>query len=831
MSASSGSRDEVDRPIVALKFKVANHQRTVGLAARLPSQRAGMEDMVQWALHVYEFMDNDQFSNLETLMLQLAPGLCLLTLDAEAVKGKPRGDIAKVLGVMDRLDVEVSDAKASHFKTDDLARMLQSLLGEEASLAQHSLPTDHPVATTCLAALVNHVSAGGGDSGEEVEGQEATYRLSAGTIEQHLRMDTAAAAAVTLLPDPTAPHQYGSLYNVLNRCKTKMGSRLLERWLRQPLTDKDKIERRHDVVGFLKDEAGLRGSLQDGPLKGCPDLDALKTKMQRKKAGLTEVFKLYVFSRSVHTFVDALQALDSHMDCDQDGQGAKAILQEKFVKGFKKLSQGFSLFQQLVEHVLDMDALPDLVVNASYSPELGELKEQMDGIREEVDDLHQEARDGWCDFGDKDKCLLDEDKIRGFLFRLTKANLEQELKRRKKNVETLSVLKNGVHFTTPALRDAGLRFCEARQDYEEKQSGLVEKAVETAATYLPLVESASALVSELDVLVSFAHVAALAPTELVRPTMRPMGSGKLSVKACRHPCLEWQDEMDFIPNSYEMCDSQASFVVVTGPNMGGKSTYIRALGAIVVMAQVGSFVPCESAELSVRDAVFARVGAGDAQQRGISTFMAEMLEASAILSAATKDSLIIIDELGRGTSTFDGFGLAWAISEYIVKTVQAPCLFATHFHEMTTMAEHDVRVKNMHVTAEAKENNITMLYEVKPGACLESFGIHVATMAGFPRSVVREAKRKAATLENFEEVMERTGGVGITPSLGRNKRAKKATSGEVDSGSKTDADKERETTKLHRLLDMFKEIPIDAMTPTEAFNATRQLVDKLYVGA
>ncbi|CAN0055417.1 unnamed protein product, partial [Ectocarpus sp. 8 AP-2014] len=331
------------------------------------------------------------------------------------------------------------------------------------------------------------------------------------------------------------------------RCKTKMGSRLLERWLRQPLTDKEEIERRHDMVGLFKDEAGLRGSLQDGPLKACPDLDTLKTKMQRKKAGLMEVFKLYVFSRSVHTFGDVLSG---HFGEDEDEEETETekLIKDKFVKGFAKLADGFSRFLQLVEHVLDMDALPDLVVNSSYSPELGELKEEMDQIKEEVEDLHQEARDGWCDFGEKDKCLLDEDKQRGFFFRLTKANLEQELKRRRKGVETLAVLKNGVHFTTSELKKLGSRYKSCRLEYEEKQSGLVEKAVETAATYLPLVESASALVSELDILVSFADVAALAPTELVRPTMKDKGTGVLKVMGCRHPCLEWQDEMSFIPN-------------------------------------------------------------------------------------------------------------------------------------------------------------------------------------------------------------------------------------------------------------------------------------------
>ncbi|CAM9157187.1 unnamed protein product [Ectocarpus sp. 4 AP-2014] len=817
---SPGGKDEVDRPLCAVKFKVSRHQRTVGVAARMPRQREGMDDKVRWTLVVYEFLDNDQFSNLDTLMLQLAPGQCLLTLDAGAAEGKPRGDIAKVLAAMERLDVAVEDVKGGQFKTDDIAGRMKALLGD-ASLAQHSLANEQPLGSACLAALMGRLEREDKDyENEEGEGESPempSYALVQGTLQKHLRLDSAAAAAVTLLPDPTAPHQYGSLFDVLNRCKTKMGSRLLERWLRQPLTDKEEIERRHDMVGLFKDEAGLRGSLQDGPLKACPDLDTLKTKMQRKKAGLMEVFKLYVFSRSVHTFGDVLSGHFGEDEGEEETETVK-LIKDKFVKSFAKLADGFSRFLQLVEHVLDMDALPDLVVNSSYSPELGELKEEMDQIKEEVEDLHQEARDGWCDFGEKDKCLLDEDKQRGFFFRLTKANLEQELKRRRKGVETLAVLKNGVHFTTSELKKLGSRYKSCRLEYEEKQSGLVEKAVETAATYLPLVESASALVSELDILVSFADVAALAPTELVRPMMKDKGTGALKVMGCRHPCLEWQDEMNFIPNDYDMSSDGASFVVVTGPNMGGKSTYIRTLGAVTVMAQVGSFVPCETAEMSVRDAVFARVGAGDAQQRGVSTFMAEMLEASAIISAASKDSLVIIDELGRGTSTFDGFGLAWSISEHIVNTIQAPCLFATHFHEMTTMAEHDKRVKNMHVTAEAKEDKITMLYEVREGPCLESFGIHVATMAGFPRAVIREAKRKAATLENFEEAMERTGG-----ETGA-QRKKTKTDGEVAGGG-------HNATKLHRLLDMFKGVPIDVMSPKEALTATRQLVDKLYVGS
>mmetsp|Transcript_27365 Transcript_27365/g.61832 ORF Transcript_27365/g.61832 Transcript_27365/m.61832 type:complete len:693 (+) Transcript_27365:1-2079(+) len=609
-----------------------------------------------------------------------------------------------------------------------------------------------------------------------------SVRIVRGTLDSHLAIDRTAAEAIHLLPPRSsgaALLQGGndannSLYGVLNQCKTKMGSRTLEVWLRQPLTDLEAIMRRQNAVAKLFDESIGRDRLREeglASLRGM-DLDKLARRLTaygRAKANDTPLGStskalesLYQVHQLANTCLPPLlEVLEELTGNDEQQDEENDCILNLAYQGLNKKCFELEKASDLAEKVIDFDEAPrNFLVNSTLNSELCDLKADLDGVQEELEALHADMNSQWEEIkGKSDQVKLEDVAEKGntscvWQFRLADSNaiklLSTELNQ---DVKVSKILKNGVWFTTKELDQLGSKKKGLMEDYQDKQRAIVVNCMSVAATFVPVIERCSVLLAQLDVIASLAHVAAYSSNGYCRPQLtdgEEVGLG-IELKEARHPCVELQDDMNFIANDFNLVFGSSSFQLVTGPNMGGKSTYIRSLAAIVTMAQIGSFVPCSAAKINIIHHLLARVGAGDAQDRGISTFMAEMLESSSILRTATKRSLIIIDELGRGTSTFDGYGLAKAISEHIVQKIGCITVFATHFHELTALEGQEASVVNCHVSAHSdRQDGLTFLYEVRPGPCLESFGIAVAEMANMPPSVVNEAKRKARLLENFD---------------------------------------------------------------------------------
>lgn len=554
------------------------------------------------------------------------------------------------------------------------------------------------------------------------------FRITTHDLSQFLRLDASAVRALSLFSEPGqggGGNRQLSVHGLLNKCKTAQGTRMLSQWLKQPLVNLHEIQKRHDLVEVFVDDAMTRQQLQNDYLKLMPDLHRLSKKFQKGVATLEDVVRVY---QAVLRLSDLTQAI---ADAECSSPSLRENLDEAFVEPLREHDENLSKLVEMVEATLDLEELDrhNFVIKPDFDEKLRRIRDELDGVRDQLDEEHRSAGKELRLELDK-KLHLENHSTYGWCMRVTRT--EASALKKARGYSEIATNKGGVYFTTSKIKDLDHQMQTLTEQYNTQQSGLAKNVVEIAASYCLPLEQLNVKIATLDVIVSFAHVSANAPEPYVRPKLHERGTGSsdavstapLKAMQARHPVLEVQEDVSFIANDVEMVPNSSEFLVITGPNMGGKSTFIRQVGILALLAQAGCFIPAAAgAELPIFDCILARVGAGDSQVKGVSTFMQEMLELAQILRTATPDSLVLIDELGRGTSTYDGFGIAYAASEWMATKVRCKTLFASHFAEITSLADQVGHVKNLHVAAHVsqrkdggkQDRDITLLYKVKEG--------------------------------------------------------------------------------------------------------------------
>jgi DNA mismatch repair protein MutS len=537
-----------------------------------------------------------------------------------------------------------------------------------------------------------------------------------------------------------------TLFRSIDAAVTPMGKRLLRAWLLRPSLDLTEINSRLDAV-----EAGVKETISREELRraldGVLDLERLLSRVTLETANPRDVLALASSLAKIPAIKAAVSRLAAerlktlHALLDELSDLRERIEKTIVSEPPLSFSEG-GVIAPLLDH--DLDELRELSRNSKQV--LAQI-EQRERTRTGVGSLKVKFN-----------------SIFGYYIEVSKSNLHLV----PQDYERKQTLVGAERFTTPELKEYEAKILDAQEKIIEIERRLFTELRTAIAAEAKRIRQTALALAEVDVLASLAHIAAL--RNYCRPNFIPPTegtSGDLEILAGRHPVIEQQEMAGgtdrFVPNDLYLNASTHSILLLTGPNMGGKSTYLRQTALIVILAQMGSFVPARSARLSVVDRVFTRIGASDNLARGRSTFMVEMTETAAILHTATARSLILLDEVGRGTSTYDGLAIAWAAIEYLHARVRAKTLFATHYFELTELAEQLSGVKNYHVSVKETGGGIAFLRKVEPGAADRSYGIEVAKLAGLPNEVITRAREVLTEHESAERELTGHLSPGATP--------------------------------------------------------------------
>jgi DNA mismatch repair protein MutS len=561
----------------------------------------------------------------------------------------------------------------------------------------------------------------------------------------HVLLDSATQANLELVESRGA--RDASLLSVLDRTITPMGARKLRGWILQPLRNLTGLQRRQEMIGQLLQESDLLGSIRT-ELKSIRDIERAAGRLSQASGNARDLVALKMSLQQIPELKRELRKLIDRMEFGRARPPDAPNIAEAAGLGDSALPE------HLHNAICEMPALAEKLANALLDDPPLALKEGgifRDGHDADLDALRQASREGkgWIsDLQEREIAAtgIKSLKVRynsvfGYFIEITKSNLANVPADYTRKQTTVG----GERFITPELKEMEAKVLGADDRAQNLEYQLFQKLRDETLREIEPIQQTADAIAVLDVLCALAETARL--FRYCRPALSD--SLRLVIKDGRHPVLD-QNLVDekFVPNDTELDGDNIRMAIVTGPNMAGKSTYIRQVALIVLMAQIGSFVPAESAEVGLVDRIFTRVGASDDLARGQSTFMVEMNETANIINNATERSLVILDEIGRGTSTFDGLSIAWSVAEFLYDKIKARSLFATHYHELIKLAEDRKGVCNLNVAVREWNEQIIFLRKIIPGGADKSYGIQVARLAGLPKDILDRAKEILAHLEN-----------------------------------------------------------------------------------
>ena len=604
-------------------------------------------------------------------------------------------------------------------------------------------------------------------------------------ISKYMSLDINARRNLEITEKMRDKSKKGTLLWVLDKTSTSMGGRMLRRWLNDPLIDTLEINNRLNAVKILKNDMILRGDITEN-LKKVYDIERLAGKMAYGNANARDMITL---KNSLEKLPDLKQVLSNIKE---------SIMLGEIYQNIDELKDIHDLIEKAIVDDPPMTIKDGGIIKIGYDEEIDKLKTATTEGKNWIVNLEAEEREKT---GIKN-LKVGFNKVFGYFIEVTKSYLSQVPDRYVRK----QTLTNAERYITEDLKNLENQILGAEEKVVNLEYNAFIEIREEIAKNIKRLQSTAMAVSELDVLTSFAQVA----EDLNYCMPQVDNSGIIDIKAGRHPVIEKMlGAGSFVDNDTYLDKDENRLSIITGPNMAGKSTYMRQVALITLMAQVGSFVPASEAHIGVVDKIFTRVGASDDLSMGQSTFMVEMMEVATILKEATSNSLVILDEIGRGTSTYDGLSIAWAVAEYIADKEKcgAKTLFATHYHELTELENQSDGIKNYSIAVKEKGEDIIFLRKIVRGGTDESYGIHVAKLAGVPKIVTQKANE---FLRNIEKKNVLTG--------------KKA---EKEDKKKVEGQFDMYNYKLAEIAHELDKVNLNELTPIDALNTLVKIKEKM----